>query len=898
MRRIKGLVFLAIAAMLVFGLVGSAFAAVGSDVQGTKYQVPVAQLSALGIVTGYEDGSIKPDQTITRAEFCAIAVRATNMKGNLTSAATKFPDVPASHWASGYISLAAGKGYIIGYDDGNFYPENPVTVAEAVTILTRILGYGPAVDNNNWPDSFISKASEIGVLKGVSVSANNPAPRGDVFLMTANSLDIDIMKQVQYGSETIYEVQDDPSKTILSEFFDIDVYDDVDELPVVAKTMKIDLDTLEPDEVKFADPNDSGISTGITYTVAGGIDPAAFLGQEVVVWVDDDDIVYYLGASEDQTVLVDELEKWNFDDGDIDEVKLDNSNDEYTVLSDCTIFYNIDSYSYSSFNSKVNGNAKYAAGSSLKVILNDKDEVTAMVIDNYADSNAEYGIVESVNGEKIEFVDDTGASKLDLEDYDYMVVKNGSNIALTDIQADDVVNYFEGDDVAYLVVTSKKLTGEIEDVRASSADIVTYDIYIGGKKYDCLANTTFSDDNNDTVDLADNDDLDDLTGKDASVYLDAQDNVRHIVVGDATTSNKLVGVVLEDANYDDFDDVVKVKILTKEGKEVTFKFDPDDVELDGEEDITPAEFKAALKPSTADNNFVAFEYKLDSDGDMKSIDLLENISSYAIANGTDVSFDEDDDTITVDGDTLSVESNTIIFDISDAANWDGDIDDGKVVSWDSIKDTDDSDLDRLAVVSKDGDTKAKYVFILDAASLTSDAQYGVLHKFTKVSGDDALVLITKDGEKTLVYEDADIDADVLDRSGLKRGDFIQYTLDSAGEIDDIIALAAIADTVNIATYGTGTTELYADGPTYEAIDIDKVAQILVEDSSSTKITGTQFDGTGSVTALVNSSTVYMRIDDGDYLKVVNGVDDEDYVLCIDTDDDGGAYDYVIIVKRP
>jgi len=220
MRRVKGLMFLAVTAMIVFGLVAGAYAAVGSDVKGTKYETPVSQLTALGIVTGYEDGSIKPDQTITRAEFCAIAVRGTNMKGVLTSSATQFFDVPASHWASGYIALAAGRGYIVGYPDGSFQPENQVTIAEAVAILDRILGFEPAIDSSNWPDSYIAKGAEIGVTKGVSVNANSPAPRGDVFMMTANSLDIDIMKQVQYGTETIYEVQDDPSKTILSEYFE------------------------------------------------------------------------------------------------------------------------------------------------------------------------------------------------------------------------------------------------------------------------------------------------------------------------------------------------------------------------------------------------------------------------------------------------------------------------------------------------------------------------------------------------------------------------------------------------------------------------------------------------------------------------------------------------------
>ncbi|MBC7104739.1 MAG: S-layer homology domain-containing protein, partial [Firmicutes bacterium] len=75
MRRAKYLLFLLVLTAAVFGLAAVASAAVFSDVKGTKYQEAVDALSQLGIVTGYPDGTIKPDQTITRAEFCAIVAR-------------------------------------------------------------------------------------------------------------------------------------------------------------------------------------------------------------------------------------------------------------------------------------------------------------------------------------------------------------------------------------------------------------------------------------------------------------------------------------------------------------------------------------------------------------------------------------------------------------------------------------------------------------------------------------------------------------------------------------------------------------------------------------------------------------------------------------------------------
>ena len=80
-------------------------------------------------------GSFKPNASITRAEFATIASRFENYaKGNKT-----FTDVPATHWAQGYIASAYENNLISGYPDGSFKPENAITRAEVVKIVNSLL---------------------------------------------------------------------------------------------------------------------------------------------------------------------------------------------------------------------------------------------------------------------------------------------------------------------------------------------------------------------------------------------------------------------------------------------------------------------------------------------------------------------------------------------------------------------------------------------------------------------------------------------------------------------------------------------------------------------------------------------------------------------------------------
>jgi len=100
-------------------------------------------LVSKGVLTGYEDGTFRPNAPITRAEFSTVMCRALNLVDYARSLVTeqRFTDVPTSHWACGYVNALASKGIISGVGDGNFDPDNTVTYAQVSKIIAGALGY-------------------------------------------------------------------------------------------------------------------------------------------------------------------------------------------------------------------------------------------------------------------------------------------------------------------------------------------------------------------------------------------------------------------------------------------------------------------------------------------------------------------------------------------------------------------------------------------------------------------------------------------------------------------------------------------------------------------------------------------------------------------------------------
>ncbi len=108
-----------------------------SDVnRGDWFNNAVSTLSNAGIITGYPDGTFRPNAPITRAEFAAIAARFSDVA---YSGKNTFSDVPDTHWAARFITLAEHLGWVAGYPDGTFRPDKAITRAEAMTLINRVL---------------------------------------------------------------------------------------------------------------------------------------------------------------------------------------------------------------------------------------------------------------------------------------------------------------------------------------------------------------------------------------------------------------------------------------------------------------------------------------------------------------------------------------------------------------------------------------------------------------------------------------------------------------------------------------------------------------------------------------------------------------------------------------
>lgn len=189
-----------------------------SDTIDTKYERAANFLSQLGIITGYEDGTFRPEQEITRAEFAALAVRALALADEAKQLASAPFDDTGSHWSAGNIAIGVQKGIINGYGDGNFGPDDTVTYEQAVKMLVAMLGYdSEAAAAGGYPDGYMKVAGETGVTvmqdaKGNPAPMNitdNKAPRGVVAQLILNALRVSTSEN---GSIT--------NRTLLSENFE------------------------------------------------------------------------------------------------------------------------------------------------------------------------------------------------------------------------------------------------------------------------------------------------------------------------------------------------------------------------------------------------------------------------------------------------------------------------------------------------------------------------------------------------------------------------------------------------------------------------------------------------------------------------------------------------------
>ena len=140
-----------------------------------------------GVISGYDDGTIKPYNYITRAEFASMTAR---LFGLSSDTPCDFSDA-ASHWATNYINACVEAGAISGMGDGTFAPDARVTYEQAVKIVTSVAGLADGYDleaMGGYPDAYLSIGGETGLYDGMDAqTVGSPINRINVAVLLYNS---------------------------------------------------------------------------------------------------------------------------------------------------------------------------------------------------------------------------------------------------------------------------------------------------------------------------------------------------------------------------------------------------------------------------------------------------------------------------------------------------------------------------------------------------------------------------------------------------------------------------------------------------------------------------------------------------------------------------------------
>lgn len=183
-----------VAALTMVASSVAAFAVDFPDVESTaSYAQAVQELSALDVISGYDDGTFGPDKLVTRAEITKMIVDALAERSSAEASteSTKFADVSAGHWAKGYINQGVADGFIAGMSDTEFDPDANVTYVQAQKMLVSAIGYETyAQAQGGWPTGYKTYAASLDITKGISgIKDSTELTRAQVAQMIDNAMD-------------------------------------------------------------------------------------------------------------------------------------------------------------------------------------------------------------------------------------------------------------------------------------------------------------------------------------------------------------------------------------------------------------------------------------------------------------------------------------------------------------------------------------------------------------------------------------------------------------------------------------------------------------------------------------------------------------------------------------
>ena len=797
-------VVLAFAMILSMGAV-STFAAYSDVTAGTVVSEAVDILSNLNILTGFEDGTFRPDETVTRAQMAAIICRTLGYEDQAQSSmgSTVFNDVAADHWASGYVNVAQAQQIINGYGDGNYGPEDLVTYEQAVKMIVSALGYDlAAASKGGYPTGYLAIASAKGITKNANGRVGDAAARGTIAVLVYNSLDVELMEQGEWGTDgtdKFYEVD----KTVLSWYLDVDKVEGVvTQVPSLSLVSGYDADavpqaTINGNEI-FLNKKGAVYSETVDSSL---VDADSYFGKTVVAYISEDvdpeigrKVIYAIsekqGRNDSISLAGAELIK-NTDNATLfantGEISYKENGSTKTVELDDAAKVYVNSKHESSYNGTNTSTSDLAGmlatGGSVELIDNDNDyKYDYILVERYSYEATIKTVTEDNGVYMFTTYTTAGLDDIDEDDDDRLVIvyKDGARVAAKDLAAEDTVSVVEiHKDVQVLYASSASVTGAV-----TSYSTEDNTVEIAGTEYDLSPLATKK-----TASL--------LKNEEGKFYLNVDGLISHnetsamgnsnyglvLAVYNETvagTASYFAQVALTDGTIAEYKLAKNAQLLAADNSIVK--------ELENQSGTvgykastavdTAAELALAL--AQAGNGFyngstngatLLAATALDADGEVvktKIANAADAVLNFSIKDGEIRKVKE------LEGAPQSYSGNKS-YDADAMVYGAVEFDEATVVfNIDYTIETEiDEDMIEVGAVADFFEDDEAYTFsALDIDAQTSVAPIVVGHKLNpSIAGDNAVLVVS--GTKTITYEDEE---DVVVVSGIQAGNEVEYTI--------------------------------------------------------------------------------------------------------------------------
>lgn len=822
---------------MVLGSFGMAFAApaAGSDIAGHLNEKAILRLNKLGIVKG-DDRGFAPDANITRAEFAVLVIRALGLEGsaNVSKGETQFTDVTMTNgydWATGAINVATRLGHIQGYGNGKFGPGDNIKYEDAITLLVRILGYEPAAqEKGGYPVGYLVVAEQdIDMMDDVKASAGEVATRGTVFQLLDNALTKPLMIQTGYGDEKKYVVSGQKGtgtekQTILTNKLGIDEIEGR-----VTANFRVN-SRLKANEIEITTVEDKKATTE-KYKVSEDLDVDALLGLEVTAWEDKNDVLFrYEVDTDKEDVIYDTVAKAGASEK---EVKLVVEDDEFEWAKDAKVYVNNKEVKAKDFDEIKD----YAYG---RVVLDEYGDVAFAYFFEF-DAKMQ-GMALKVKDDEIEFISidvaDEDLIELDKAEKVYVFNADFSAASLKDIKEGTAVfGWVDGDDNYYIVIKNEVVEGKLESVRVRDGRLT-----IDGKNIGKAPIAIYSDNEGKEYkewltdgDSATAENIEDFVDEKIKVILDLAGKAMVLTTDANVTSNTVYGLAthLKDDSRSPI-----LTVFTSEGKEIEYKF----------EDRADARKLGTWIENTdkAGNKdeYTAVEFKLNKDGEIAKGEIKANAT-----NSTLEAKESKDKYVSVSGKKYYIRENTVVV---KALNNKEELK-PSLIKYDDIVNRSIAAGEKAIIIGEEGKNADLIVFVNPAFEAKDDVKHGLVTGDVRSSGGKYRVEIAVAGEAKAV------DYVVANRTAVKKGDLVKFSLNNKGEVTDIDNFNA-NDKSQVVKVEARDSDYLKIGGKWKLVDKNAVIYQVDKDG--------KLDGDTRLNRISNKDTVVFTVDKDDVIQVL------------------------------